>query len=421
MEKEFLDKDILVIGGGVSGLTTALEAAEAGYRVVLVEKEPFLGGRVARLNKYYTKLCPPSCGLEINFKRIKKNPNIQCLTLAEVESVSGEEGNYNVAIKVNPRYVNENCTACGKCAEVCEIEIENDFNLGMNKTKAAYLPYDAAFPMRYVLASEVIGTGDAKKCLDACKYDAIDLNMQQETVNVNVSGIVVASGWEPYDATKIDNLGYGKCENVITNVMMERLAAPNGPTQGKIVRPSDGKEVKNIIFAQCAGSRDENHLPYCSGVCCLASLKQATYLREQYPESNVTIFYIDVRAIGRFEDFYQKVASDENVSLVKGKVAKIEEDPNTKNPIVEVEDTMSGKKIKVEADMVVLATGIVPNTSENRIPVDVTYDDFGFVVSDPTKTGIYGAGCAKRPTGVSQSVQDATGATLRAIQSTLRR
>ncbi|MBI4620454.1 MAG: CoB--CoM heterodisulfide reductase iron-sulfur subunit A family protein [Desulfobacterales bacterium] len=421
VEREVFDKSILVIGGGISGLTTALEAAETGYRVILVEKEAFLGGRVARLNKYYTKLCPPSCGLEINFKRIKRNPNIQYFTLAEVESVSGEEGNYDVAIRVQPRYVNDNCTACGECEKVCVTEIENDFNLGMDKTKAAYLPYQLAFPMKYVLAPEIIGTDEAKKCLDACKYNAIDLGMQSETINVKVGSIVVTSGWKPYDASKIDNLGFGKYENVITNVMMERLAAPNGPTNGKILRPSDGKEVKNVIFVQCAGSRDENHLPYCSAVCCLASLKQATYVREQYQESKVTIFYIDIRAIGRFEDFYTKVQSDENVSFIKGKVAKVEEDPATKDPIVEVEDTLSGEKIKAKADLVVLATGIVPNMSDNKIPVNITCDEFGFAVSDPSKMGIYAAGCAKRPIGVAGAVQDATGAALKAIQSTLRR
>jgi quinone-modifying oxidoreductase subunit QmoA len=414
-------KAILVIGGGISGITTAIEAAEAGCKVVLVEKEPFLGGRVTRLNKYYTKLCPPSCGLEINFRRIKKNPNIEYYTLAEVESVSGEEGNYDVVIKVNPRYVNENCTACGKCSEVCTTEISDDFNLGMNKTKAAFIPYNMAFPSRYVISPEIIGTDEAKKCLDACKYNAVDLDMQPETVNVNVGGIVVTTGWQPYDPAKIDNLGFKECENVITNVMMERLASPNGPTEGKILRPSDGKEVENIIFAQCAGSRDENHLPYCSGVCCLASLKQATYVREQYPDSKATIFYIDLRALGRFEEFLTRVESDENVSLIKGKVARVKEDPATKDPVVEVEDTLSGKKIKARADLVVLATGIVPNTLGGKIPVDITCDDFGFVVSDPAKTGVYAAGCAKRPTGVAQSVQDATGAALKAIQSTLRR
>jgi len=419
VEREVSDGDVLVIGGGISGLTTAVEAAEAGCKVILVEKEPSLGGKVARNNKYYTKLCPPSCGLEINFKRIKRNPDIQCLTLAEVEAISGGEGNYEATIRVNPRYVNDNCTACGECAKVCATEIPNEFNYGMDKRKAAYLPHLMAFPMRYVIAPEIIGTDEAKKCLKACKYNAIDLDMKQESLKVKVGAVVVATGWDPYDATKIDNLGFGKCPNVITNVMMERLASPSGPTKGKIVRPSDGKEVKNIIFAQCAGSRDENHLPYCSGVCCLASLKQATYVREQYPDAKATIFYIDVRALGKFEDFYTKVAGDENVSLIKGKAAKVEEDPATGDVVVEVEDTMKGDKIRVRAEMVVLATGMVPRAPGSNI--NVTYDEFGFIVSDPSRRGIYGAGCVRRPTGVAQSVQDATGAALKAIQSIVRR
>lgn len=417
MEREALG--ILVIGGGISGLTTALEAAEVGHKVVLVEKEPSLGGKVARNNKYYTKLCPPTCGLEINFKRLKRNPLIQCFTLAEVEAISGEEGNYEVTIKVNPRYVNENCTACGECAKVCTTEIRNGFNYGMDKMKAAYLPHPMAFPMRYVIAPEIIGTEEAKKCREACKYNAIDLEMKEETIKVKVGAVVVATGWEPYDAAKIDNLGFGRCQNVITNVMMERLASPSGPTKGRIVRPSDGKEVKNIIFAQCAGSRDENHLPYCSGVCCLASLKQATYVKEQYPDAKATIFYIDIRALGKFEDFYTKVAADENVSLVRGKVAKVEEDPATSDLAVEVEDTLKGDKIRAKADMVVLATGIVPQPPGKNIAV--TCDEFGFITSDPSKLGIYGAGCVKGPAGVAQSVQGATGAALKAIQSVVRR
>jgi quinone-modifying oxidoreductase subunit QmoA len=419
VEREGFDKGILVVGGGISGLTAAIEAAEVGHKVILVEKEPFLGGKVARNNKYYTKLCPPSCGLEINFKRIKRNPLIQWFTLAEVEAISGEEGNYEVTIKVNPRYVNENCTACGECAVVCTREIQNGFNYGMNKMKAAYLPHPMAFPMRYVIAPEIIGTDEAKKCLEACKYNAIDLEMKEQRIKVQVGAVVVATGWEPYDAAKIDNLGFGRCRNVITNVMMERLASPSGPTGGRIVRPSDGKEVKNIIFAQCAGSRDENHLPYCSGVCCLASLKQATYVREQYPDAKATIFYIDIRALGKFEDFYTKVAADANVSLVRGKVAKVEEDPATSDLAVEVEDTLKGDKIRAKADMVVLATGIVPQSPGKNI--SVRCDEFGFITSDPSNRGIYGAGCVKSPTGVAQSVQGATGAALKAIQSVVRR
>ena len=407
---------ILVVGGGISGITTALEAAEVGKNVLLVEKNPSLGGRVSRMYHYFPKLCPPSCGLEINFRRIKQNPRIQVLTLAEVESVSGQAGDYEVKIKQNPRYVNENCTACGDCAAACNATVPNDLNYGMDERKGAYLPFGMAYPMRYVLDPQIIGTDDAKACQDACKYNAIDLTMQPETLTAKVGSIVVATGWAPYDAKKLDTLGGGRYPNVITNVMMERLSAPNGPTEGKILRPSDQKEIKSIIFAQCAGSRDENHLPYCSGICCLASMKQANYVREQYPDAVVKIFYIDVRAMGKFEDFYTKLQADDKVEFVKGKVAKIEEDAATQDPVVEVEDTLSGEKIRAQADMVVLATGMVPTTAAERLPMDIAYDEFGFVVSDGSQKGVYAVGCAKRPVDVASSLQDATGAALKAIQ-----
>ena len=297
-------ESIMVVGGGISGLTTAIEAAEVGYEVFLVEKNPYLGGRVSQLNQYFPKLCPPSCGLEINFRRIKDNPKIKVFTLAEVESVTGTPGDYDVSIKLAPRYVNESCTCCGDCAAVCETEIESDFDLGMKKIKAAYQPFEMAFPARYVLSPQIIGTDDAVRCKDACKYDAIDLEMESSTVNLKVGALVWATGWEPYDASKIDNLGFGQYENVITNMMLERLASPNGPTKGIIQRPSDKKDIESIAFVQCAGSRDENHLPYCSYICCMASLKHATYIRERYPDAKIYIFYIDLRAPGyRYEKF----------------------------------------------------------------------------------------------------------------------
>jgi len=407
---------ILVVGGGISGITAALEAAEVGAKVLLVEKGPSLGGRVSRMYHYFPKLCPPTCGLEINFRRIKQNPRIQVLTLAEVESVSGQAGEYEVTIRQNPRYVNEKCTACGDCAEACTLTIPNEFDLGMSQRKAAYLPFTMAYPQRYVLDPQIIGTEDAKRCDEACKYGAVDLTMQPQTLTAKVGSIVVATGWNPYDLKALETLGGGRYPNVISNVMMERLAAPNGPTGGKILRPSDQKEIKSVVFAQCAGSRDENHLPYCSGICCLASMKQARYVREQYPEAQVKIFYIDIRAIGKFEDFYRKLQQDDKVEFVKGKVAKIQEDPATQDPVVEVEDTLSGAKIRAQADLVVLATGMVPSTASERLPMDVAYDEFGFVVSDGSQKGVYAAGCAKRPVDVASSLQDATGAALKAIQ-----
>jgi len=410
-------QSILVVGGGMSGLSAAIEAAEAGREVYLVEKNSYLGGRVAQLHQYFPKMCPPYCGLEINFRRIKNNSKIRFYTLAEVESISGEEGNWDVSIKINPRYVNEKCTACNKCAEACTLEIDNPFNYSMDKTKAAYLPHDMAFPMRYVLDPSLVQSGEAQKVKEACPYDAIELDMQAQSVDLKVGSIIWATGWKPYDATKLDNLGFGKYPNVITNVMMERLASYNGPTQGQILRPSDGKPPENIAFVQCAGSRDENHLPFCSGICCLASMKQATYVREQYPDAKVHIFFIDIRATDRLEDVYRKAKQDENIKFFKGKVAKIQEDGATRNLILRVEDTTSGSLHEIDMDLVVLATGMQPNTSEAQIPAAVPYDDYGFVSSMEAKPGLYAAGCTRTPIGVYESVADGTAAALKAIQS----
>lgn len=413
---------ILVVGGGISGLTTALEAAEVGYEVFLVEKNPYLGGRVAQLNQYFPKLCPPTCGLEINFKRIKDNPRIKVLTLAEVEKVEGGPGNYTVAVKLNPRYVNENCTCCGACADACQTEIASDYDFGMKKIKAAYLPFAMAFPARFVIAPEIVATEDGQRAKQACKYDAVDLEMQPKTLTLNVGAVVWATGWAPYDAKKMDNLGFGRHPNIITNMMMERLAAPNGPTLGKIVRPSDGKAPESIAFVQCAGSRDENYLSYCSYICCMASLKQATYLRSQYPEAKIYIFYIDLRAPGlRYERFYETIKKDPNVFFIKGKVAEVSEDPATGNITVVAENAVTGEKIHQAVEMVVLATGMQPSAAVKKLPAAVKTSPEGFILNDYAAGGMLGAGCAHKPADVVSSNQNATGMALKAIQTLVRR
>ena len=414
------DKKVLVIGGGFSGLTAAVETAEAGFDVVIVEKTPFLGGHVTQLNKYFPKLCPPNCGLEINFKRIKNNSDITFYTLAEVENMSGHEGNYNVTIKHTPRFINDKCVGCNACAEACPVEMPNKFNFGMDNTKAAYITHNQAFPFTYAIDGKHCKGTSCAKCVAACKYDAVHLDMKPETINLNVGSVVLATGWDLYDISKLDILGGGKIKNIITNMQMERLASPNGPTSGKILRPSDGKEVKNIAFVQCAGSRDENHLPYCSYICCMASLKQATYLREQYPDSKVRIFYIDIRTPGRYEQFYWKVKEDPNVTLTKGKVAKVTEDTETGDVELVVEDILAGKKITEKYDMVVLAAGMVPSTKASKIPGDILYTNDGFIAPSSLKKGIYAVGTLKSPVDVSKSVQDATGAAIKTIQSARR-
>jgi quinone-modifying oxidoreductase subunit QmoA len=412
--------ETLVVGGGISGMTTAIETAEVGKNVILLEKKPSIGGRVAGTFQYFPKLCPPTCGIEINLKRIRINPHVRVLTLAEVEDVTGTPGNYEVTIKLNPRFVNERCTCCGECEKVCEVERVNDFNYGLDKTRAIYLPHLMAYPNRYVIDPNYVGDERMKKCVEACTYDAIELDMKPRAIKAKVSGIVWATGWKPYDAGKLDNLGYGQYDNVITNVQMERYASDNGPTQGKIVRPSDGKEITRVGFVQCAGSRDENHLPYCSAVCCLASMKQATYIRERYPDAEIHMFYIDVRSPGRLEDFYTRVQQDEKFFFHRGKVGKITERPDTRNVVLEAENTLTGEITRLEVDLAVLATGMVPNTVEDRPPLDTPVDDYGFIIQDGP-SGVIGAGVAARPLDVASCIQDATGAALKAITAGTRR
>ena len=409
-------RPVLVIGGGIAGMTAAVEAAEIGHRVVLVEKEAYLGGRVIRTHRYFPKMCPPTCGFEINVRRIRQNPRITVHTLATVEEISGQPGDFKARIKIRPRYVTGKYSLDDSMAEPLASERANDFNLGMDKTKALYLPHDMAYPPAYVLDREALSEDDAKTLSETCPEGAIDFDMAEEEIEVEVGAVVVATGWRPYDATKLDNLGYGRCPNVITNVMMERLASPEGPTGGEIIRPSDGKKAQNVAFVQCAGSRDENHLPYCSAVCCMASLKQARYLKEKHDEAKATIFYIDIRTMGSLEKFYYDMLEDENVSFIKGKVAQINEDPASNDLLLDVEDTVSQQNLHEQFDLVVLATGIVPNSADVKMPVELTYDAYGFIHDGAHLDGVYAAGCAKRPCDVSRATKESTAAALRAVQ-----
>jgi quinone-modifying oxidoreductase subunit QmoA len=407
------NETILVVGGGISGMTAALEAAETGKQVVLVEKRPYVGGRVTQLYKYFPKLCFPTCGLEINQRRAKMNPNLNIITMAEVTDIKGEAGDYTATVKISPRYVNENCTGCGECAKAVEAEFDDDHNYGLGKRKGAYLPYLMAHPQRYVIDPRIIGTDDAQKAKNACKYNAVDLDMQEETVEFKAGAVIWATGWRPYDANKIQPYGYDRIANVITSVEFERLADPVGPTGGKLLRPSDGKEVKSVAFIQCAGSRDKNHLLHCSRICCMASLKQATYPAD---DVDISIYYIDIRAIDRFEDFYQKVKAKDNVKFIKSKVASIVENKENGNPTLHGVDTEGYNRYANEHDLVVLAVGMEPSVDKDSFPVDIVINEEGFIEPAPENGGIFAAGCSSDALDVNRAVQHATGAALRAVQ-----
>ena len=410
---------ILVVGGGIGGMSAALEAAECGKQVILAEKSPTLGGRTALLYRYFPKMCHPTCGLEINLRRLKGNRKLSVLTQAEVTGVSGRSGDYTVTLRLSPRYVNEHCTACGDCGKAVDGQIANPYDYGLSKTKVAYLPHAMAYPQRYVLDASIIGTADAEKAKSACKYAAIDLDMKEETVEIKVGSVIWATGWKPYDAAKIQPYGYGRYANVVTSVEFERLADPHGPTGGKLLRPSDGMPAKNIAFIQCAGSRDENHLRHCSRICCMASLKQTQYVREAYGDDAAnpgksTIYYIDIRAIDRFEDFYRKVQQDPTVHFVKSKVASIKQN-EAGSLILNGVDTEGYHRYAAEHDLVVLAIGMEPESNGIKLPEDMIIDSSGFIEGS-RDGGQFGAGAAVSPTDVNRSVQSATAAALRAIQ-----
>jgi quinone-modifying oxidoreductase subunit QmoA len=412
-------QSILVVGGGISGMTAALEAAECGKEVVLVERNPTLGGRTALLYRYFPKMCHPTCGLEINLRRLKGNRNVRVLTMAEVVAVAGKRGDYTVTLRIRPRFVNDRCTACGDCAAAVAAEIPNPFNYGLDRIKAAYLPHAMAYPQRYVLDPSIIGSADAQRAKAACRYDAIDLDLREQTLELCVGAVIWATGWKPYDAAKIQPYGYDRFPNVITSVEFERLADPRGPTGGKLARPSDGKEAKNVAFIQCAGSRDENHLRHCSRICCMASLKQSQYVREACGGGDhggrSTIYYIDIRSIDRFEDFYAKVQHDPTVSFVKSKVARIDQDSGTGDLVLHGVDTEGYHRYATPHDLVVLAIGMEPESNGIALPDDIVRDSSGFIEGS-RDGGQQGAGSASSPLDVNRSTQSATAAALRAIK-----
>ncbi len=405
-----MDFPTLVIGGGISGITAAVELAEAGKQVVLVEKENYLGGNVSRFNNYFPKLCPPACGLEINYRRIRSNPRISFYTGASVKSVCGGNGDYRVTIDLKPRLINNNCTSCGKCAEVCPEE--RPFKLGRTAgEKAAFINNGLAFPMKYCIDPAVCKGEACGKCLEVCDYDAIQLNASSAEVEILAGKIIVATGWILYDAGNIKEYHYKEEPDVVTNQEFERMLAACTRDKTKLGRPSDGKVPGRIAFIQCAGSRDVHHLPYCSTVCCSTSLKHALTLSEHYPESESEIFYIDLRLAGRNENLLNRAQSARGITLTKGKVGRVLPAEDGKGLLLEVEDIEKATRRQDSFDMVVLAMGMTPAP----LAVDLQVNEYGYYLPDQS-SGLIPTATCKRPMDVSSSVKDATASALKAMQ-----
>lgn len=408
-------KNVVVIGGGVSGMTAAVEAAESGSEVLLVDAGHLLGGRLNGMHKYFPKLDSPTVGLEIHLRRIRRNPRITELTNTDAVAITGTRGNFIVELSVKPNFIGPKCDGCAKCVDVCPVETVDKFNYSMGTMKAIHhLPNEMS---KFVIDPETCKGVECGKCADICPQKAVDLKQNNEKITVQAESIVVATGWEPYDATKVIRLGFGKVPNVINNMMMERLVAPNGPTKGQILRPSDSTHPAHIVFVQCAGSRDDEHLPYCSSVCCMASLKQAVYIRDAYPDTKITVIYTELTnpCPGRYDKFLAKVIDDEKIKYQKARVLSVAENSANGGVVLEIEDS-TGTKKGLEADMVVLATGMVPSILSNVLKEVMVLDKHGFMDPQFQKEGVYITGTAKMPFDVTSSMLDAAGTALRILQ-----
>jgi len=363
----------LVVGGGIAGIQAALDIADAGFQVYLVERSPSIGGRMAQLDKTFPTLDCSSCILTPKMVDAGRHPNIELLTYSEVSSVSGQAGDFRVGIKKKPRYVDvDKCRGCGLCAEACRLSgrVPSDFNAGIAKRAAIYVPFPQAVPLVYTVDPEACVyltrgvCGKTFKCKDACPADAIDFTQTEQYVEVEVGAIVVATGFDVFDPRLKPELGYGFYPEVITTLEFERYASASGPTAGKI--SVNGHVPRKVVFIQCVGSRDRSlGLPNCSRVCCMAVAKQAHLAHDRLPGAEITVFYMDIRAFGKgFEEFYDRVR-EEGVLYRRGNPSEIYR--RGEMLVVRAEDTLMGEALEVEADLVVLAVGMLPRRDADQV------------------------------------------------------
>ena len=419
-EKKHFDKKVprvLVIGGGVGGCQAALDLAEGGHEVVLVEKTLSLGGNMAKLDKTFPTLDCSICILGPRLVEVANHGNIELLTPAEVKVVRGSPGNYNVRVVVWPRFVDmTKCSGCGKCADVCPIVIPSEWNLGMKPVKAIHINFEQAVPLRSAITKEFCV--ECRLCEKVCERDAVCLDDRPVEQELEVGAIVMATGAKPFSPVSYGAYGYGYIPAVITNMEFERLVCATGPTGGRLITP-EGAPARTIAFIQCVGSRNERFNRYCSGYCCTASIKEAILALEHEAYGHITVFYNDIRTAGKgFEELYQR-AIEKGVRFIKGIPSRLEEDPYTKQPIIHYYDMNEGKRGKLPVDLAVLAVGLVPDESgiDWELSTGPEVDEHGFY-KEREKTlhslksnleGVFFLGTCHGPRDITQTVGEASG------------
>lgn len=417
---------VLIIGAGVAGLHAAATMAKLDKKVYLIEKESGVGGKVAHLHRLYPKICDPRCGLEFEVQKLRESDKVEVHTLSQVKSLDGGPRNFEVRIEKKPRYVSEErCIACGECVRACPVEIPDRETrssvftpaahpqraVGTPPRKAIHPPEPLHFPSAFVV-ERIYCPPECRECVKACPTQAVELEQAPSDSVFRVGAVIATTGWDPYPLSRVEEYGYGVYPNVISNLEAEQLLE-NPP------------ELKEVGFIQCAGSRDERHLSYCSSVCCSASLKQASCLKEKLPDSRFYIFYQDIRTPGFDEELYQKVKSLDNVIFVRGLPSAVKPEAETGKLKVRAEDTLSGKEVSLSLDLLVLAGGMTPSEGSGEIAplLNLPRNDFGFFEShlqchpeESQRTGIYVGGAARGPMNVAQSVESSHRAVAEALQ-----
>ena len=413
-------QEVLVVGGGIAGITAALKLAQAGSKVVLVEREPSIGGQMARFDKTFPTLDCSACILTPKMVEVAQHPNIELLTLAEVEQVDGFVGNFDVTIKVHPRSVDTTlCTGCGTCWEKCPKKVSSEFDMGLGIRKAIYVPFAQAVPNKPVIDREnctYFINGKCKACQILCPAGAVDFTQEAETRKIRVGAIIMATGFEiPDIGRELPQYGHNRFKGVMTGLEFERMTNASGPTEGQIAG-RNGQEPKAVAVLHCIGSRDQTRT-YCSRICCMSSLKMSHLVKER-TGAQVYEFYIDMRAYGKgYEEFYERVRA-EGVHMIRGKVAEVEEEGE--KLVVRGEDTLRGVPVAVPVDLVILSTALTPRRDAGDVAVrfGITRGQEGFFTEEhpklePLKTateGVYLAGACQGPKDIPDTVAQATGA-----------
>ncbi|CAK7063265.1 MAG: Ion-translocating oxidoreductase complex subunit B [Desulfovibrio sp.] len=423
-------KRVLVVGGGVAGIQAALDCADAGMEVVMVEREPSIGGKMSKLDKTFPTVDCSSCILGPKMVDVAQHPNITLYACAEVESVSGFVGNFEVTVRRKSTCVdNEKCTGCGLCMEKCPSKKTFDrFNEGVGQTTAINIPFPQAIPKKAVITKEhcrQFTKGKCGVCAKVCPTGAIDYAQEDELLTVKVGAIVAATGYDLTDWTVYGEYGGGRYPDVITSLQYERIMSASGPYGGHIKRPSDGKEPKNVVFIQCVGSRDKSiDRPYCSGFCCMYTAKQAILTKDHIPDSQSYVFYMDIRAPGKaYDEFTRRAMEEYGAQYIRGRVSLVY--PKGDTYVVRGVDTLLGTQVEIEADMVVLAVGAEaaqgsPHLAEK---LRISYDKFGFFMESHVKlkpvetntAGIFLAGACQGPKDIPSAVSMGSAAAAKAL------